>query len=249
MSQCHDVYEYRTSLPDHLPILVRDVMSTDPIAVEPTATVKEMAEILLRKDVRSVPVVDIGGLLVGVVSEADLVSREGFPSVRSHHLAELIEGTLAEHRHHWSSRAGGLTAGEIMTRDVVTCAPDEALPVVTRRMLVRDVRMLPVVQDGKLIGILSRHDLLRLFDRPDTEVRSRIAELLSSPLWGPEGHHVDPLVLDGVVTLRGTVLYPSDLRYMSSIVAQVPGVIEVVNQLTAEHPDPKPSYFRDTDWR
>ena len=248
MSQCHDTYEDPTSISSHLPVRVRDLMTTPPIVVEPTATVKEIAETLLRHAIRSVPVVDIGGLVVGIVSEADLISREGFASVRDHHLNGLIDQTLAEHRHHWSGRAEGLTAGEIMIRKVVTCSPDESVEVVTRRMLLRDARALPVVEEGHLVGILSRHDLLRLFDRPDAEVRSRLADVLASPLWAPDGHHIQPEVLDGVVVLNGSVRFPSDVRYMSSVTAQIPGVTEVVNRLTAEEPDPKPSYLHDRAW-
>jgi CBS domain-containing protein len=249
MSQCHDTYEDRRAVPDHLPVRVRDLMTTNPIVVEPTATVKDIVETLLRHDIRSVPVVDIGGLLVGIVSEADLLGREGFPSVRYHHLSELLDEKLTEHRHHWKDRSEGITAGEIMTREVITCAPEEAVAVVTRRMLVREARALPVVEDGRLVGVLSRHDLLRLFDRPDAEIRSRLTELLASPLWAPEGHHVEPMVLDGVVILRGSVRFQSDSRYVSSIAAQVPGVIEVVNRLSADEPDPRPSYLHDSEWR
>jgi CBS domain-containing protein len=249
MSQCHDMYEDHLSVPGHLPVRVRDLMTSEPIAVEPTATVKDIAEALLRHDIRAVPVVDMGGLLVGMVSEADLISREGFPSARYHHLSSLVEDSRAEHQHHWTARSEGLTAGEIMTTDVVTCSPEEAVAVVTRRMLIHDARTLPVVEDGRLVGVLSRHDVLRLFDRPDSEVRSRLKDLLDSPLWAPEGHHIEPEVRDGVVILNGTVRFPSDARYFASVAGQVPGVVEVVNRLTAEEPEPKPSYLHDTDWR
>ena len=248
MSQCHDTYEDPASIPNHLPVRVSDLMTSPAIFVEPTATVKEIAETLLRHDIRSVPIVDVGGLLVGMVSEADLISREGFASVRDHHLNGLIDETLAEHRHHWRSRVEGLTAGEIMTRKVVTCTPNEPVAVVTRRMLLRDTHALPVVEDGHVVGVLSRHDLVRLFDRPDGEVRSRLAGLLASPLWAPEGHQIQPEVLDGVVHLYGTVRFPSDARYMSSVAAQIPGVTEVINRLSATEPDPKPSYLNDKAW-
>ena len=185
--------------------------------------------------------------MVGVVSEADLLCREGYPTVRSHHLAGLIDH--AEHRHHWTARAEGLTAGEIMTTDVTTCRPDEVIGIVSRRMLEKEVRTLPVVDDGRLVGVLSRHDLLRLYDRPDPEIRQRIDHILSSPLWAPEGHAVSAEVRDGVVILTGTVRYRSDAPALSGVIRHLPGVIEVADRIEWQEEDPKPSYLHDTDWR
>ena len=144
-------------------------MTSTLVTVEPTTTVKDIAHFIVEHDVRCVPVVDIGGQVVGVVSETDLVCREGYPTVRSHHLAAMIDEAVADRRHHWTARAEGLTAQEIMTTDVVTCAPTETAAVVVRRMLRRGVRTLPVVEDRHLVGVLSRHDVLRLLDRPDHE--------------------------------------------------------------------------------
>jgi CBS domain-containing protein len=230
----------------NLPVLVRDVMTSNPVTVEPTATVKDIAHVLLEHDIRCVPVVDIGDQLVGVVSEADLVCREGYPTVRSHHLAALIDEAVAEHRHHWRARAEGLTAGELMTTDVVSCTPTEAVGIVVRRMIRHDVRTLPVLEDGHLVGVLSRHDILPLFDRPDAEIRAQVTELLASPLWAPEGHAVQVEVLDGVVILTGSVLHPTDQRVVCSLIGQVPGVIEVADRLTWREPEPKPGYARES---
>jgi CBS domain-containing protein len=216
-------------------------MTSTPVTVEPTATVKDIAHVLLKHDVRCVPVVDIGDQLVGVVSEADLVCREGYPTERSRHLAAMIEDAVAEHRHHWTARAEGLTAEEIMTTDVATCGPVETVGIVVRRMLRRGVRTLPVVEDGHLVGVLSRHDILGLFDRPDGEIKAGVTELLADPLWAPDSHAVQVEVRDGVVILTGSVAHPSDKRLVHNLVDDVPGVIEVVDRLTWRTPDPKPA--------
>jgi CBS domain-containing protein len=229
-----------------LPVLVRDVMTRDPITVEPAATVKDIAHILLDRDIRCVPVVDVGDILIGVVSESDLICRGGFPTARSHHLADFVDG-LAEHRHHWSERAEGLTAGEIMTSDLVTCRPEEPVAIVTRRMLRMGVRTLPVVDHDRLVGVVSRHDLLRLFDRPDSEIRERIEQLLSDPLWVPDEHSAEFTVRDGVVILRGSVRRESDASVLAATVRQVPGVIEVVNRLSARGRDHTPRELRPTN--
>jgi CBS domain-containing protein len=215
-----------------LPVLVRDLMTAEVVTVEPTATVKEMAHVMIEHDLRSVPVVDVGDVLVGVVGESDLISRECYPAPRRHHLAELVADAAVEHRHRWNERAEGLTAGEIMTADMVTCRPDEPVAAATRRMLRMEVRSLPVVDgDGLLVGVLSRRDVLRLFDRPDDEIRSTVAAVLADPLWSPEGHQVEAHVHDSVVTLAGTVPAEADIAVVAAAVGQVAGVTEVVNHL------------------
>jgi CBS domain-containing protein len=222
------------------PVEVRDLMTSSPVTVDPTATVKDIAHVLLEHDVSCVPVVDIEKRLAGLVSEADLVCREGYPTVRSHHLAAIIDEAVADRRHHWTARAEGLTAQEIMTTEVLTCGPRETVGVVVRRMLHHGVRALPVVEDQQLVGVLSRHDILRLFDRPDGEIRAGVTEILEDPLWAPDSHEVDVEVRDGVVILTGSVRHPSDKRLIHNLVGEVPGVIEVVDQLVWETPDPKP---------
>jgi CBS domain-containing protein len=207
-------------------------MTSKPVTVEPTATVKDIAHVLIKHDVRCVPVVDTAEQLVGVVSEADLVCREGYPTVRSHHLAAVIDEAMAEHRHHWTARAEGLTAQQIMTTDIVTCTPTETLAIVVRRMLRRSVRTLPVLENRRLVGVLSRHDILGLFDRPDREIKEDVTGLLADPLWAPDCHAVKVEVRDGVVTLTGSVLHSSDKELVRNLVHEVPGVVAVVDQLT-----------------
>lgn len=234
MSQCHDNYESDPLASAGLPILVRDLMTPDPVTVSPAATVKDIAHAMLEHDVRSLPVVDTGEVLVGVVDEADIICRE-CPDVSHHALGDLI-GRVFGHDTDWHDKAEGVTAGELMSTGLVTCRPDEPAPVVARRMLTGRVRTLPVVDGGRLVGVVSRRDLLRLFDRPDQEIRARLQRVLTDPLWAPEGHEVDAEVADGVVRLRGSVRVETDRRVVAAVVAAVPGVIEVVNEVVAEIP-------------
>lgn len=247
MTQCHDTYETDPLASERYPILVRDVMTEDAISVEPTATIKDIAHVMLARDVRAVPVVDIGDVLVGIVSEADVICRE-CPTARHHTLGGFVDRLLG-HGPGWMQKAEGVTAEEIMTTSMISCTPTEPVPVVARRMLAEDIRVLPVVSDGRLVGVVSRHDLLKMFDRPDQEIRHRIGRMLRNPLWAPDGHHVEVEVIDGVVRLSGTVRYPSDALVVVSEISEVPGVISVENQLRAELAEPSPSYLRDTDWR
>jgi CBS-domain-containing membrane protein len=185
-----------------------------------------------------VPVVDIGDVVVGMVSEADLISREGFSTVRSHHLAGLVEPPAAENGHHWAVRAEGISAGELMTTRVVSCGLDEPLATVVRRMLQHDVRSLPVLDEGRLVGIVSRRDCLALFDRPDVELAAAISTLLADARWTPEGQSIGVAVIDGVVTLSGQTRYSRDRDFVCDLARQAPGVVEVVSRLSAQYCDP-----------
>lgn len=231
-----------------LPVLVRDVMTSPAITVDPSATVKEIAELLLERDIHAVPVLDVGDVLVGMVAESDLISRGAYPTVRHRRLADVIGEARAEHRHHWSVRAEGVTASEVMTRDVITCRPAEPVGVVTRRMLRRDVRLLPVIEGSTVVGVVSRHDLLALFDRPDSEIRERLEQVLADPLWSPELQQVEAEVRDGVVVLTGTVLYPSHVQIVGSVAARIPGVIAVTNLVNPRESEPRlpPIYDSET---
>jgi CBS domain-containing protein len=224
----------------HLPVLVRDLMSAPAVTVEATALVKDIAQIMLDRDIRCVPVVT-GGHVVGVVSEADLICREGCSSIRSHYLADLMNAAAVEHRHHWRARTKGLTAREVMTPEAVTCAPDETVAVATRRLLDHELRVLPVIEDGRLVGVLSGHDILRLFDRPDREVRERVTAVLADPRWAPEGHHVGVRVSHGVVILTGWVQYVSEIESVAASLQGLPGVVQVINRVRAKHAGAKPA--------
>ena len=229
MSQCHDTYQARPAEAEHFPVRVEDIMTPDPVVVEPTATVREIAHLMLHRDIRMVPVVEIDDQLVGVVSESDLLCRAGFPSVRNHGLAAFLDEPPAAQGHDWESRSQGLTAEEIMTTAVVSCGSEEPVAAIARRMLERDIRTMPVVRNGRLAGVVSRHDVLRLFVRPDSELRNQVAGILSASDWAP-GDGLSAEVNDGVVVLAGTASQPLETAVLCSIIRQLPGVVEVVDQ-------------------
>lgn len=233
----------------HLPIRVRDIMTSNPVAVERSAPVKEMAQVLVRHDIHALPVVNPDGTLAGIVSEADLVSWEGYPTARAHRLAGIGEEALGDHLHRDRASAEVVTAGMLMTTGVETCRPDELVAAASRRMIQHGVRVLPVVEDGRLVGVLSRQDVLRLLDRPDEEIRERVEELLADPRWAPKDIALEVAVHDGVVTLAGTVATPRDVQLALDVVRLIPGVAGVVDHLRAERPDAKAHFAHETDPR
>ena len=139
---------------------VRDVMTTDVVTVGPEATYGEIADRLLAHDVSGLPVIDDDGTLLGIVTEADLVTREAYGPDRRRPLG-LIVDYLRDRDPAWVRKASATTAADLMTRVVTTASPDDEVRVTARRMLESGRKRLPVVgSDGRLVGIVSRRDVL-----------------------------------------------------------------------------------------
>ena len=134
--------------------IVKDVMSTHVIAVRQDATYKEMAARLREQRVSAFPVLDGDNKVIGVVSEADLLTKEA--------LAGELSGAFHTMTHHREQvKAAALTAADLMTKPAVTIRPDETVSHAARLMYSRRVKRLPVTaEDGTLIGIVSRADVL-----------------------------------------------------------------------------------------
>lgn len=220
---------------------VREVMTAAVITAEPETTFKETAERLLDYGVSGMPVVNAQGRLVGLVTEADLMSKEAFDTRHRRPLEALVRLVNGDRR--WTGKAAGLTAGDVMTTDVVTARPDEDIRAAARRMLERGVKRLPVVEDGRLVGIVSRRDLLRLFHRPDADIAAEIADKLASARYAPDNHHVTFSVEDGVVTLEGRVVLQGDVPVVEGLAWAVPGVVHVESRMEFEYAPEYPTRF------
>jgi CBS-domain-containing membrane protein len=215
---------------------ISDVMTTDVAVVNPATGFKEAVELLVKRNVSGLPVLDEAGSLVGVVTEADLMSKEAFGEK-----LRPIEAVLGfvNGDHHWSAKAAALTVGDLMTATPVTAGPQEDVRTAARRMLDRGLKRLPVVEDGRLVGIVSRHDLLALYHRDDTDIAADIAARLASPLYAPEQNTVTATVSDGVVTLTGEVRWELEVPIVAGLAGHVPGVVAVVNQVSYAKPGPR----------
>ncbi len=147
---------------------VRDIMSTQVVAVKRGATCKEMAARLRQDRISAFPVIDDDGKVIGVVSEADMLAKK---VLNGDHLGTL---TAMLHRRE-REKADGLTADDLMTHPAVTVGPGDSVEHAARLMYTLQVKRLPVVNpDGRLVGIISRTDVLAVFDRPDEEIRQEI---------------------------------------------------------------------------
>ncbi|MGH3419782.1 MAG: CBS domain-containing protein [Streptosporangiaceae bacterium] len=209
---------------------VKDVMTTEVVAVRRETTFKEIAAALRRYRVSALPVVDDAGRVLGVVSEADLLAKEALSDPGP--VAGLV-------RREDLRKAGGLTAGDLMTSPPVTAAPDDPVGQATRMMHFLRVKRLPVVNSGgQLVGIISRADVLAVFDRPDQDIRHDIADgiLRHEYLAGPRQFRVT--VEAGVVTMEGTPETAAFGRALIRKARHVPGVVAVRDRLS--YPDVSP---------
>jgi CBS domain-containing protein len=217
---------------------VRDVMTSPVISVRPETPFKTMIERLVESDVSGLPVLDESGGLVGIVTEADLVSKEAFTGHRRRPLSLFVDVFAAPR---WLPKAFGWTASDVMTKDVVVCDPGEDVHVAARRMLEHGVKRMPVVQSGAVVGMFTRGDLLRMLARPDGEIAKDVVKVLSTNLNQPDDFHVDAEVENGVVTFTGDVRYQWDEPVVISLVRDVEGVIDVVSRIHNREPNPRSS--------
>lgn len=219
-------------------LTVADVMTTDVRTIGPETTFPEIVETLLEHDISGLPVVDESGTLLGIVTEADLITREAYEDAGRRHL-HLLRDHLTGRRPDWIRKASARVARELMTIHVQTVSPDEDLAVAARRMLEGHHKRLPVCREGKLVGIVARHDLLRPFARSDHDLADDIEAILLDPLRAPEAHDVTFAVRQGVVMLRGTTRWRRDAQILARFVAAVPGVVAVDDATRAREREPQ----------
>ena len=216
---------------------VKDVMTTRVIWVKKDATFREMAVALRDHRVSAFPVIDDDGKVIGVVSEADMLTKEAL-------VDELgIFGGILHRRD--QAKARGIIAGDLMTTAVVAVRPGDTVEHAAKLMYDRGVKRLPVTDEsGRLIGIISRADVLSVFDRTDAAISHEITSdvIRGEFLKDPSAIHVT--VMDGIVTLTGR---PETSEVGHDIVRQVrhvPGVVAVRDRF--EYPpsaDPLGSHY------
>jgi CBS domain-containing protein len=203
---------------------IADVMSKPVFTVRRDTPLKDVARLLIDHGVSGVPVVDDDGSVLGVVSEADfLVKEQGSAEVHHRRLAR-VRGETAATRHQIDVLAAE-SAGEAMTAPAITIEATRPIREAASVMISRRVNRLPVVDDGRLVGIVTRADLVRAYVRSDDElVRTIRDDVLLKILWlDPAGFDVS--VVDGVATLEGHVDLRSTAAIIEETVRMVPGIV------------------------
>jgi CBS-domain-containing membrane protein len=210
---------------------VSDVMTTTVVTVDRITPYQEIDRLLTRHRIGGVPVLKIGREVVGVVSEADLLAAED-----ETHRQARIAGSIGRRWHLRKQPYVRLTAAALMTSPAITIGPDATIPAAARLMTTDHISRLPVVDEkGKLVGIVSRRDLLSVFLRPDAEIAHDARQVLDEfPLADPKA--VIAEVKHGVVTLTGTMRPEADheqdpMPLALRLIWDIDGVVDVVNRL------------------
>lgn len=201
---------------------VCDLMTSEVVTVTPTTSLRDAAVLLTEKGISGMPVVNDANEVVGVLSEADIVVKAGGEVARNRLLGWLLEADFG-----LEDKIRAETVGDAMTAPPVTISPKRPVHEAARLMVSENVNRLPVVEKGKLVGIVTRADIVRAFTRSDAELVDEIrGDILRRTFWlEPESVAVD--VVDGHVTLRGEVETEADQELLPHFVARVPGVISV----------------------
>ena len=210
---------------------VRDVMTTDVVAVPPSADYKQIITVLRQRRVSAVPVVDTANRVVGVVSEADLLYKEAAhaPPKGTIRLAWLLREP---------SKAAATTAAGLMTKPAVTIAAGATVADAARLMQASHVKRLPVVdEDGRLAGIVSRADVLSVFERPDAELRDAVVKAATARESGPDREKLGVTVQSGIVTITGQFGDRAAALSLLAAVRHLEGVVGVRDRLSYPRKD------------
>jgi CBS-domain-containing membrane protein len=210
---------------------VEDVMTTDVRTIAPGATLKTVANVLTEARISGLPVVGTSGEVLGVVSEGDILSKERGLDDKPSGIAGWFFLEPPEVREKVAARL----AGEAMSSPAITIEPWQPLQRAAALMIDHQVNRLPVVDEsGKLVGIVTRKDLVRAFVRSDAEIRREILDdVILHSLWiAPE--RVVVKVEDGEVTIGGQVDTPLDAELVRRLVERIPGIVSVQSDLACQ---------------
>jgi CBS domain-containing protein len=216
--------------------LVRDVMTTEVVTAEPSTPFKEIASRLAQHRISAVPVLDADRRVLGIVTEADLLLKQEHPDPK-------VDVPLAwsRRRRQERTKAAAAVAAKLMTTPPVTVPPTATVTEAARRMHTARVKRLPVVdEEGRLVGIVSRADLLKVFTRPDDAIRSEIINdvIVGDLMMNPSRFLIR--VEDGVVVLEGKSELSSLIPYLVRAIHHVEGVVRVDNRLSFDVDDLNP---------
>jgi CBS domain-containing protein len=216
-----------------------DIMTPNVITIGPDSNVQEVANLLLSNRISAVPVVGAGGEILGIVSEGDLINRSDTSTARrkSWWLNALTSSdTLAADYVKSHSRR----VSDVMTRDVVTASPDSSASEIATLLERHNIKRVPIVEGGKIIGIVSRANLLQglasLKQRipqthsDDSAIRDRIMNKLKGERWARPAL-LTVTVQDGTVDLWGIVDSEAEKKAASVVAENTPGVRAVNNNL------------------
>jgi len=210
-----------------------DVMSRDVVTCRPDDDIAEVAKLLAERDVSALPVVDDSGMVVGVISEADLMRREEIDTEkhRPWWLEAVTPGIILAKEF---AKEHARKVDEIMSDTVVSASEDTSLAEIATLLEKHRIKRVPILRDGKLVGIVSRSNLIQALassshvqaggDAPgDRSIRLELLDRLDGQAWTDFGSR-NVIVRDGVVHLWGLVGSEEEHKALVALAEQVPGV-------------------------
>lgn len=203
---------------------IRDVMTSDVVTVSPDSPLRDVARVLSERGISGLPVVDGDGRCIGVISEGDILFKELGPRTPPRPLEWLL-GARPDAEE--SRRRTATTASEAMTAPAIGVEPDRPLRAAADLMVRRGVNRLPVVEDGRLVGIVTRADLVRAYLRLDDEIATTIRrDIIEHTMWlDAAAFRIE--VQEGAVRISGEVDRRSTSRILVKLVGLVDGVSSV----------------------
>lgn len=223
----------------------KDVMTPSVLSVAPDASISAAAHLMLQNKISGLPVIDSSGKLVGILTEGDFLRRIeiGTQRRRPRWIEFLIgPGRLADEY----SRSSGRSVSDVMTHDVHTVDPDASLEHIVRTMERHHIKRVPVVEAGKVIGIVTRanllHALASIADEiapssvGDNSIREQIFAELKRQTWTPVAR-IDVTVRNGVVQLSGTLTDERQRQALRILAENIPGVRKVQDHLVWIEPE------------
>lgn len=212
---------------------VKDVMTGEVISARPSTPYKQLVRLLITRQVSGVPVVDPDCRVVGVVSEADLLLKHELPTGKLQRFPLASSGWRLERR-----KARGGVAVELMSWPVITIGPQAEVAEAARRLHRHRIRRMPVIDNsGRLVGIVSHSDVLKVFLRPDSDIRRDVLDQVIFSGLVPLPERIQVSVRDGVVLLEGPCQRQSFIPVLGRAAAGVEGVVRVENRLGSDLDD------------
>jgi CBS domain-containing protein len=217
---------------------VGSVMTSDVICAEYATPLKEVARLLADGRISGLPVVDDDEKVIGVISETDLVTRQAEALDMDHSKRHSPLAELTRRARRQSAKPWVFTAGQLMTEPPVTVHAEETIAQAARIMAQRHVERLPVLdEENRLVGIVTRRDLLQVFLRPDAEIRDEVTGEVLVRALRLAPRTIDVFVVEGVVTLAGRLERKSETEIAVSMTRQIDGVVAVIDQLAYRFDD------------
>ncbi|HZF76318.1 MAG TPA: CBS domain-containing protein [Acetobacteraceae bacterium] len=209
----------------------RDLMTSTPVTLPPDMPLPAIARLFAERGISGAPVVDTGGMLLGMVTESDLIRRIAAPEDQPRSwIVRFFQPAGAQAAEY--ARTHGRTAQDVMTRGVLAVEEDAPIEQVAASLEERNIRRVPVLREGRLVGIVSRADLIRALlspaeklreDAPDERIRRDVLAAMREQPW-LDAFYVFPDVEDGVVSFHGWCRQEEVKRALRVLAERIPGV-------------------------